>query len=181
MTGDAGFFYHIAELETARRYGLKVIVVVNNNTSMNQEAFLWELDSADQDKNWQFHDTDLVADRAGLRLPRGARGRSRRLRRGLGQGPGVRAASGDRRPDRQGGRGPAELRPGPVGGPRRGPRLPQETAGGAVTLMSVRTSMTAGRPAASARSRAGRRSPGLSTRMPSAPMSVATRARSTSL
>jgi acetolactate synthase-1/2/3 large subunit len=61
VTGDGGFFYHIAELETARRYGLNVIVVVNNNTSLNQEQFLWELDSADQDKNWRFHDTDLVA------------------------------------------------------------------------------------------------------------------------
>jgi hypothetical protein len=31
-----GFFYHVSELKTARRYGLKVIVVVN----------------------WQFHDAD---------------------------------------------------------------------------------------------------------------------------
>ena len=61
VTGDGGFFYHVAELETARRYGLNVIVVVNNNTSLNQEQFLWELDAADQDKNWRFHDTDLVA------------------------------------------------------------------------------------------------------------------------
>jgi acetolactate synthase-1/2/3 large subunit len=60
VTGDAGFFYHISELETARRYGLKVIVVVNNNTSMNQEAVFWDEGSADQGKNWQFHDTDLA-------------------------------------------------------------------------------------------------------------------------
>ena len=60
VTGDAGFFYHISELETARRYGLKVIVVVNNNTSMNQEAFFWDEGSADQRKNWQFHDADLA-------------------------------------------------------------------------------------------------------------------------
>jgi acetolactate synthase-1/2/3 large subunit len=60
VTGDAGFFYHISELETARRYGLRVIVVVNNNTSMNQEAFFWDEDSAGQRKNWTFHDTDLV-------------------------------------------------------------------------------------------------------------------------
>ena len=60
VTGDAGFFYHVSELETARRYGLKVIVVVNNNTSMNQETFFWDPDSADQRKNWQFHDTDLA-------------------------------------------------------------------------------------------------------------------------
>jgi acetolactate synthase-1/2/3 large subunit len=60
VTGDGGFFYHVAELETARRYGLNVIVVVNNNTSLNQEAFLWDTSAADQDKNWRFHDTDLV-------------------------------------------------------------------------------------------------------------------------
>jgi acetolactate synthase-1/2/3 large subunit len=61
VTGDGGFFYHVAELETARRYGLNVIVVVNNNTSLNQEQFLWDTSAADQDKNWRFHDTDLVA------------------------------------------------------------------------------------------------------------------------
>ena len=60
LTGDAGFYYHLSELETARRYGLKVIVVVNNNTSMNQEAFLWDADSTDQGRNWQFHDTNLA-------------------------------------------------------------------------------------------------------------------------
>ena len=60
LTGDAGFYYHLSELETARRYGLKVIVVVNNNTSMNQEAFLWDKDSDDQVTNWQYHDTDLA-------------------------------------------------------------------------------------------------------------------------
>lgn len=60
VTGDGGFFYHIAELETARRYGLNVIVVVNNNTSLNQEQFLWDTSEADQEKNWRFHDADLV-------------------------------------------------------------------------------------------------------------------------
>jgi len=60
VTGDGGFFYHIAELETARRYGLNVIVVVNNNTSLNQEQFLWDTSAADQARNWRFHDTDLV-------------------------------------------------------------------------------------------------------------------------
>ncbi|WP_300604198.1 thiamine pyrophosphate-binding protein [Trebonia sp.] len=60
VTGDAGFFYHLSELETARRYGINVIVVVNNNTSMNQETYLWDEGSADQRKNWQFHDTALT-------------------------------------------------------------------------------------------------------------------------
>jgi acetolactate synthase-1/2/3 large subunit len=61
LTGDGGFFYHLSELETARRYGINVIVVVNNNTSLNQEQFLWEKGVADQEPNWNFHDSDLTA------------------------------------------------------------------------------------------------------------------------
>jgi acetolactate synthase I/II/III large subunit len=60
LTGDAGFYYHIAELETARRYGVNVIVVVNNNRSMNQEARLWDAGNADQEKNWAFTDASFT-------------------------------------------------------------------------------------------------------------------------
>jgi acetolactate synthase I/II/III large subunit len=60
LTGDAGFYYHIAELETARRYGVNVIVVVNNNRSMNQEARLWDEGNADQAKNWTFTDASFT-------------------------------------------------------------------------------------------------------------------------
>lgn len=60
LTGDAGFYYHIAELETARRYGVNVIVVVNNNRSMNQEARLWDAGNADQEKNWTFTDASFT-------------------------------------------------------------------------------------------------------------------------
>jgi acetolactate synthase I/II/III large subunit len=60
LTGDAGFYYHIAELETARRYGINVIVVVNNNRSMNQEARLWDAGNADQAKNWTFTDASFT-------------------------------------------------------------------------------------------------------------------------
>jgi acetolactate synthase-1/2/3 large subunit len=61
VAGDGGFFYHVAELETARRYGINVIVVVNNNTSLNQEQFLWDTSDAGHHKHWRFHDSDLVA------------------------------------------------------------------------------------------------------------------------
>ena len=61
FTGDGGFFYHMAEMETARRYGLSLVVVVNNNVSMNQERFLWDEGNAAQATNWQFEPVDLVA------------------------------------------------------------------------------------------------------------------------
>ncbi|HEY5128944.1 MAG TPA: thiamine pyrophosphate-binding protein [Bradyrhizobium sp.] len=36
-TGDGAMYYHLADLETAARYGINVVVVVNNNTALNQE------------------------------------------------------------------------------------------------------------------------------------------------
>lgn len=60
LTGDAGFYYHIGELETARRYGINVIVVVNNNLSMNQEASFWDVGNVDQEKNWTFEDVSFA-------------------------------------------------------------------------------------------------------------------------
>ena len=37
FTGDGGFWYHLSELETAARYGINTLTVVNNNHSLNQE------------------------------------------------------------------------------------------------------------------------------------------------
>ncbi len=36
FTGDAGFYYHLAEVETAARWGLNTVTVVNNNAGGNQ-------------------------------------------------------------------------------------------------------------------------------------------------
>jgi acetolactate synthase I/II/III large subunit len=37
FAGDGALYYHLAELETAARYGINLVVVVNNNSALNQE------------------------------------------------------------------------------------------------------------------------------------------------
>jgi acetolactate synthase-1/2/3 large subunit len=37
LSGDGGAYYHLAEIETAVRYGINVVLVVNNNGALNQE------------------------------------------------------------------------------------------------------------------------------------------------
>ena len=36
FTGDGGFYYHMAELETAARFGINAVIVVNNNRALQQ-------------------------------------------------------------------------------------------------------------------------------------------------
>jgi len=65
FTGDGGFWYHVAELETAVRWGVGVVVVVNDNAALNQEigpytkAYGGELRGR-HGELWQFHGTDLA-------------------------------------------------------------------------------------------------------------------------
>jgi acetolactate synthase-1/2/3 large subunit len=72
FTGDGGLYYHLAELETAVRYGLAVVVVVNNNRALSQE--IWSINAAYGGDHagrgaemWMFEDVDLarVAERLG--------------------------------------------------------------------------------------------------------------------
>ena len=43
FTGDGGIWYHLTELDTALRYGIHTVTVVNNNASLNQEQGINEL------------------------------------------------------------------------------------------------------------------------------------------
>ena len=65
FTGDGGFYYHLAELETAVRYGINTVILVNNNHSLNQETHIFaDAYGGRQDAGfemWQFQDLDLAA------------------------------------------------------------------------------------------------------------------------
>jgi acetolactate synthase-1/2/3 large subunit len=64
FTGDGGFWYHLGELETAVRYGINTVTVVNNNHSLNQEKRGNERyyggEPGNVEELWVFPDTDFA-------------------------------------------------------------------------------------------------------------------------
>ena len=65
FTGDGGMWYHLAELDTASRYGINTITIVNNNASLNQERALNERiyggQKPESDRLWRLSDADFAA------------------------------------------------------------------------------------------------------------------------
>ena len=65
FTGDAGFWYHIGEVETAVRWGINAVTVVNNNSSGNQSTLGFDRAyGGEQTKEgrrlWTFTDVDFA-------------------------------------------------------------------------------------------------------------------------
>jgi len=65
FTGDGGFYYHIAELETARRHNINAVIVVNNNSALNQEINLNNAAYGGKQRGraeemWKFPDVDFA-------------------------------------------------------------------------------------------------------------------------
>lgn len=64
FTGDGGIWYHLGELETAKRCGINTVTVVNNNHSLNQEQFVNERTygkrTPGSDALWVFPEADFA-------------------------------------------------------------------------------------------------------------------------
>jgi acetolactate synthase-1/2/3 large subunit len=64
FTGDGGFYYHMAELETAVRYGIAAVIVVNDNHALSQETEVFAQAYGGEQRGglemWQFRDVDLA-------------------------------------------------------------------------------------------------------------------------
>ena len=65
FTGDGGFYYHLSELETALRYGIHPVIVVNDNRSLNQETEIFASAYGGVQRQglemWQFRDLNIAA------------------------------------------------------------------------------------------------------------------------
>ena len=84
--GDGGFYYHMVELETAARFDINAIMLVNNNYALNQEKHLFDAAYKGQQRGrateiWHFSpDVNFakVTEARGGVLPRAGR---------IGEGP----------------------------------------------------------------------------------------------
>lgn len=66
FSGDGGFWYHLSELETAVRWNIQVVLLVNNNRSLNMEIDIYkEAYGGQLERNhaelWTFRDVSFAA------------------------------------------------------------------------------------------------------------------------
>ena len=65
FSGDGGMWYHLTELDTALRFGINTVTVVNNNRSLNQEQELNEdiygARTPGSDELWMLNDVNFAA------------------------------------------------------------------------------------------------------------------------
>jgi acetolactate synthase-1/2/3 large subunit len=66
FSGDGGFWYHLSELETAVRWNISAVLLVNNNRSLNMEIDIYkEAYGGKLERNhaelWQFSDVSFAA------------------------------------------------------------------------------------------------------------------------
>lgn len=64
FTGDGGVWYHMMELDTARKTGINTVTLINNNHSLNQEQGgiegTYGQRSSESDAHWLFPDQNFV-------------------------------------------------------------------------------------------------------------------------
>lgn len=66
FSGDGGFWYHLSELETAVRWNIRAVLVINNNRSLNQEIDIYKDAYGGQLEGnhgelWRFSDASFAA------------------------------------------------------------------------------------------------------------------------
>ena len=65
FTGDGGVWYHLTELDTAARYGINTVTIINNNASLNQERALNERiyggRTPGSDSMWMLSEVDFAS------------------------------------------------------------------------------------------------------------------------
>ena len=86
FSGDGGFWYHLSELETAVRWNINAVLLVNNNRSLNMEIDVYKDAYGGQlERNhgdlWKFRDISFAAVAEGW-APRASASRSPASSRG---------------------------------------------------------------------------------------------------